>query len=83
MFQPRGGGITAGLARNLKSAIYNLKSTVRNLDPSPALLLPTLFLMSPDFAEVVELADTPSMALGLLILSKFLITALLTFTPID
>jgi len=33
-------------------------------------------------AEVVELADTPSMALGLLILSKFFIAALLSFTPI-
>jgi hypothetical protein len=34
-------------------------------------------------AEVVELADTPSMALGLLVLSKFLIAALLSFTPIS
>jgi hypothetical protein len=34
-------------------------------------------------AEVVELADTPSIALSLLILSKFLIAALLSFTPIS
>jgi hypothetical protein len=33
-------------------------------------------------AEVVELADTPSMVVGLLILSNFLITALLSFNPI-
>jgi hypothetical protein len=49
-------------------------------DDDPAKLLSACKLHP---AEVVELADTPSMALGLLILSKFLIAALISFTPIS